>query len=123
MTFGGHHALRSTSGRAPRLQLQRSSARGRLVNRQDDLDCLAAFAAIDQWPTLALDRLDEVRELPGVADMRDRRRVARAARSPGLLCEPRPDVLVLGRLGVELPAQQVVLFDDDAALVPMHGDG
>src|SRR5207244_10092645 len=61
-------------------------------------------------------------ELAGVADVRYRGGVRRAAGAADLLREALADGVVVGLRRLELPAQQVVLFDDDGALVAVHRD-
>src|SRR2546421_4060215 len=116
VTLAAHNVVQSIGGvKGSRLlEFYDPSGLRRLVDRQNDLDGAASLAAVDERRLAGLDRGDEVGELAGVADVRNRRRIARAARGAALLRETRPNRVVLGRLRIEFPLQEVVLLDHGA---------
>src|SRR5262245_39249349 len=93
-------------------QLDRSAALGGLVDREDDLDALASFPAIDQRRGSCLHSPDEILELLVMSAIRNRFRIAgapSAADPPGKLFA---NGGVLARAWLELPQQNVILLDD-----------
>src|SRR5438046_1379932 len=114
MTCSGVRALGSQFQTFPRF--------GRFVNSKNHLNCLASLAAIDErCPTLR-DSLDEIGELAGVSLVRNGGRIARPAGGADFLHEPLADRIIPGLRGLELPAQQVILLDDDAPLITVDAD-
>src|SRR5205085_49425 len=95
---------------------------GGLVDRLDERDGLASLAAIDHGLPLLANRLHEVGQLPGVIDVRDRRRIARTARGADLLGEALPKRVVFRRWRLELPALHVLLLHNDRTAVAMYRD-
>src|SRR5713101_7141609 len=124
-------ALKSWRPRGRQLFLPKSSGsqfhhppgRRGLVDGQDDFDGAATFAAIDQGGPAGFNGLYKVGQLPGMADVGNRRRIARSTRSPSLLSEALPDMAVLFGFRRQFPADQIILFDDGRALVAVDGDG
>src|SRR6185437_244085 len=70
-----------------------------------------------------LERLHEIRKLPGVADVGNGGGIARPAGCSRPLGEPLPYLLVAVAVRIELPADQVVLLDDHGALITVDRDG
>jgi len=95
-----------------------SSARRRLIDRLNQSDGPAAFPAIDERRAILANRQHEIGELPRVADMRNGRRIARSAGGAHLLREALLDRLILRRRRIELPADEIVLLDDDEPRSP-----
>src|SRR5262249_50731138 len=87
------------------------------VNRKNDLNGPTPLTAIDQRRPAFLDRLHEIGELPGVAGVRDARRVARPTRGADLLRETLANRGVIDGLRREVPAQHVLLFNDGGTAV------
>src|SRR5262245_47302777 len=94
----------------------------RLVNRTDQGDRPAPFAAIDLRGGAGVDGPHVVGELAGMSLVRDRLRIGSAARGTNLLSEVLLDRIVVRRVRLKLPAQYDLLLDDRRAAVTVDGD-